>query len=144
MILAGKLSCLAMATQYSFRGLIKDYCRRKSLTPSAFFLERVRVAEMDDALAYAFPIYAGEQASLLTRCLTGVERALADDGPDPAIHTAVKEASLLFAMRRSIVARRGANSVLPHAYAPVIGPTVGGPPARPRPASLPVLALDGH
>jgi hypothetical protein len=68
-VLAGKMSCVAMGTQYFLRRYIKDYCQRGSMTTSHFFLKEVDIEDMDDALAFSFSIYNPKKAELLEQCL---------------------------------------------------------------------------
>jgi hypothetical protein len=76
LILAAKLSCLAMATQYTLRSVVREYCRTNQISPSSFFLDHVRVGDMPDELARAFPIYKAEDAAVLLDAIEAVGKVL--------------------------------------------------------------------
>jgi radical SAM superfamily enzyme YgiQ (UPF0313 family) len=75
-LLAAKISCLAMATQYTLRDIVREYCRTNQISPSSFFLDQVRVADMPDELARAFPIYKPEDATVLLEAIEAVGQVL--------------------------------------------------------------------
>ncbi len=76
LIVAAKISCLAMATQYTLRDVIREHCRTSQISPSSFFLDHVRVGDMPDELARAFPIYKAEDATVLLAAIDAVGAAL--------------------------------------------------------------------
>jgi hypothetical protein len=76
LILAAKISCLAMATQYTLRDIVREYCRLNQISPSSFFLDHVRVGDMPDVLARAFPIYTPEDATVLLEAIEAIGKVL--------------------------------------------------------------------
>lgn len=110
LVLAAKLSCAALGTQYHLRKYIKAYCRSKQLTPSEFFLREVGVGDFEEALAHSFPVYAREHLDVQLKCLRKTGQVLLADNPDAAVRAAVEEAEAMLTARLDIIAQHPARS----------------------------------
>ncbi len=99
MILAAKISCLAMATQYTLRDVIKEHCRTRRIRPSSFFLDHARVGEMPDELAQAFPIYKPEHATLLLKGAEAICNVMKDGELRARAEEGAKNAKYLYRSR---------------------------------------------
>ena len=106
--LAAKLSCLAMATQYTLRDVVREYCRTNKIRPSSFFLDHVRVGDMPDELARAFPIYKPEDATVLLEAIEAVGKVLRGGELVDRAEKGLSLTRLLFRGRLHMV------NVLPH------------------------------
>jgi radical SAM superfamily enzyme YgiQ (UPF0313 family) len=98
-LLAAKLSCLAMATQYTLRQIIREHCRINQITPLSFFLDHVRVGDMPDELARALPIYTEEDATVLLKATEEVGRVLKEGELVHRAEKGLKLARVLFRSR---------------------------------------------
>lgn len=106
LILAGKLSCAAMSTQYTLRKYIKRYCAKSGIPASAFFLSQVGVAEFPDVLACSFPIYTQEHADVQLQCLNRIEEVLMMGGIDHEVTTTVEQTRTLFEARLDAIRKK--------------------------------------
>lgn len=106
MILAGKMSCAALSTQYHLRKYIQAYCRKAAITPAEFFLREVRVGDFADVLAHSFPIYTQEHLAVQSECVRAISQILLAENADEAVKTAVKEADNMLAARLDLIARQ--------------------------------------
>ena len=97
--LAAKLSCLAMATQYTLRDVVKEHCRTNGIRPSSFFLDHVKVGDMPDELAHAFPIYKPEHATLLLKGVEEIGKVLKGGALSARAEEATKSAKYLYRSR---------------------------------------------
>ena len=105
-MLAAKLSCLAMATQYTLREIIREHCRIKQITPLSFFLDHVRVGDMPDALARALPIYTPEDANVLLEATEEVGRVLRGGELADGAEKGLKLARVLFRSRPQMLTQQ--------------------------------------
>lgn len=101
--LAGKLATAAMSTQFTLRPHILAYCRRRNVSPSAFFLQQVEVQEMPSELAFAFPIYCAEHGALCCRLVDRIGTVLLADDHEPALPGLLRQTRRMFAARASVV-----------------------------------------
>jgi radical SAM superfamily enzyme YgiQ (UPF0313 family) len=99
MVLAAKLSCLAMATQYTLRDVIREHCRTNQIKPSSFFLEHVNVGGLPDELAHAFPIYKPEHATLLLKGVEEIGKVLKGGALGARAEEGTKSAKYLYRSR---------------------------------------------
>jgi hypothetical protein len=99
MMVAAKMSCLAMATQYALRDVIREHCRTNQIRPSSFFLDHVRVGDMPDELARALPITRPEDATVLLEAIEEVGKALRGGELVDRAEKGLKRARLLFRSR---------------------------------------------
>src|SRR5262245_36204920 len=97
--LAAKLSCVAMATQYTLRDVIREHCRTNDIKPSSFFLDHVRVGDMPDELAHAFPIYKPEHATLLLKAVEEIGKVLKGGALSTRAEEGTKSAKYLYRSR---------------------------------------------
>lgn len=97
--LAAKLSCVAMATQYTLRDVIREHCRTNDIKPSSFFLDHVRVGDMPDELAHAFPIYKPEHATLLLKAVEEIGKVLKGGALSARAEEGTKSAKYLYRSR---------------------------------------------
>ena len=110
LLLAGKMSCVALSTQYHMRKYIKAYCRSKGIAPSQFFLRQVGVSAYDDTLATSFPIYTHEHLDVQLQCLQKISQVLLGETSDQALRAAVEDAQMMLTARLDIVARQLAQN----------------------------------
>lgn len=103
MLLAAKLSCLAMATQYTLRQIIREHCRINQITPLTFFLDHVRVGDMPDALARALPVYKPEDVTVLLDSVDAIARELRAGPVADRAEKGVKMAKVLYRNRLQLL-----------------------------------------
>ena len=107
-LLAGKMSSAAVGTQYLLRQHIRQYCRQFNLTPAEFFVDRLKIAEFPDELAFAFPIYESRHAALMTAVTERVGEVHLEANTDSSLENAVRQMRRLFKLREQLVMQRAA------------------------------------
>jgi radical SAM superfamily enzyme YgiQ (UPF0313 family) len=103
---AAKLSTAAMSTQYTLRPHILAHCRRLDISPSAFFMQSVKIEEMPTELAVAFPIYSTAHGVLCRNLVDRIGEVLLAAEHDPALPGILRQTKRMFAARAAMVERK--------------------------------------
>ncbi|HLP57818.1 MAG TPA: amino acid adenylation domain-containing protein [Candidatus Deferrimicrobium sp.] len=99
-VLAGKMTAVALSTQYTLRKSIKNYCLNKGIKPSFFFLMEVGLESFAEQLSDSFPIYNEKHYLIQMDCLKRIAGVLIEnDYCTDEVRALVNETEMLFTSR---------------------------------------------